>query len=259
MYYNDAAADYGDYSKEINKIYCKKHDYDFIVANDENIEYYFKENTMTQTGEFWNNIINNTNPYYIRYPLLLTIIDHYDWVMWIDADAYFYNHASPLEDIIKHIELSHSSILSYSIKQYLSEQNKDFYINNGVFLLKNIDDNKTFLNKMINNDDIKDVAEKLHYTYDQSVFRYLYDTNYKNFKDNSFVLNYGVLQHFYFNELKYLKHIPYIHHLAGKNNDIRTKIIKNYYIRIKYFTWTNIFVTSSIGLSLSYILYNKFI
>ncbi len=258
MYYNENICNYSDYSKEINKMYCKKYDYDFIVANDNIIEYCYKNNYSIVDGEqFWNNIISNTSPYYVRYHLLLNIIDSYDWVMWIDSDAYFYINASPLENIIKHIELSHSCILSYTIKQYLSDQNKDFYINNGTFLLKNTEDNKTFLNKMINNRDIKDVAEKLHYIHDQSVFRYLYDTNYKNFKDNSFVLNYGVLQHFYSHELKYLKYKPYIHHLAGTTNEIRTNTIKNYYIKIKYFNWKNILMVSSIGFSIGYILYNK--
>lgn len=258
MYYNDNIAFYANYSKEINKIYCKKYNYDLIVANDKVIEYYYKNNySRIHAGQFWANVISNTTPYYIRYYLLQYIIDDYDWVIWIDADAYFYNDAPPIENIIKHIDFSHSCILSYTIKQYLSDQNKDFYINNGVFLLKNIEDNKIFLDKMINNNDIKDIAEKLHYTYDQSVFRYLYDTNYKNFKDNSFVLNYGVLQHFYSHELKYLKYKPYIHHLAGTNNKIREKIIKNYYIKIKYFNWTNIFIVSSIGIYIGYILYNK--
>ena len=258
MYYNNNIACYADYSKNINKIYCEKYNYNFIVAHDNYINYYYKNNhSRIHGGQFWANIISNTSPYYIRYYLLLHILEDYDWVMWIDADAYFYNDAPPIENIIKHIDFSHSCILSYTIKQYLSDQNKNFYINNGVFLLKNIEDNKIFLNKMINNSDIKDIAEKLHYTYDQSVFRYLYDINYKNFKDNSYVLNYGALQHFYSYELKYLKYKPYIHHLAGMNNNVREKVIKNYYIKIKYFNWTNIFIASSIGICIGYILYNK--
>ena len=44
MYYNNNVSSYGDYSKEINKMYCKKHGYDFIIANDTVIEYYYKNN-----------------------------------------------------------------------------------------------------------------------------------------------------------------------------------------------------------------------
>jgi len=255
MYYNNNVSSYGDYSKEINKIYCNKYGYDFIVANDKYIEYYFKNNSSRIEEEiYWKDIISNTNPYYIRYPLLLNVIDKYDWVVWIDADAYFYNDAPPLENIIKYIHYSHSCILSYTIIQDLSSQFKNYYINNGIFLMKNIQENKDFLNKMINNDDIIHIAESLHHIYDQSVFRYLYDTNYKNFKDNSYVLNYGVLQHFYNYELPYLNYKPYVHHLAGSNNIYRTKIIKNYYYKIKYFNLNNIFIflLANIGISIYY-------
>lgn len=258
MYYNNAAASYGDYSKKINKLYCKKYGYDFIVANDEHIEYYLKNNVLKfERGYFWDNIINNTDPYYIRYPLLLNIIDNYDWVMWIDSDAYFYNDAFPLENIIKYINYSHSCILSYTITQNLSNQFKDYYINNGIFLMKNIQENKEFLNKMINNHDIIHVAETLHHIYDQSVFRYLYDINYKNFKDNSYVLNYGVLQHFYNNELPYLNYKPYVHHLAATDNKTRVKIIKNYYYKIKYFNWNNIFTFLTVSVGISFFYYFK--
>lgn len=259
MYYNNNVASYGDYSKEINKIYCKKHGYDFIVANDKTVEYYYKNNySRIHGGHFWDNIISNTTPHYVRYHLLLYILDDYDWVMWIDADAYFYNDAPALEYLLYHSK-NYCCILSFDKIQLLTNQYNDYDINNGVFIFKNCINNKLILEKMINSSDIKEEANKHHFIYDQAIFRYLYDTNYLNFKKNSYTLDYGILQHFYSFELgKFLFKKPYIHHVCGKTQN-RTKIIKNYYIKIKYFTWTNIFIATSIGLSFTYILHNKLI
>ena len=238
MYYTENINNYSYYSREINKMYCIKYGYDLIVSNE--------------------NFLTNLTPHYERYPLLLQHIDNYDWIVWIDSDAYFYIDSPPLENIIRHVNYSHSCILSYSIKQYLSYDFKNYYINNGIFIMKNTEENKEFLYKMIHNDDIIQVAEKLHYTYDQSVFRYLYDTNYRNFKDNSYILNYGLLQHFYDYELSYLNYKPYIHHLAGNDNKTREKIIKNYYIKIKYFNWTNILTTVTLGVGVGLYYFCRF-
>jgi len=234
MYYTENISNYAYYSREINKMYCKKYGYDLIMSNE--------------------TFLTDLTPHYERYPLLLRHIDNYDWIVWIDSDAYFYIDSPPLENIIKYINYSHTCILSYTITQYLSSEFKKYYINNGIFLMKNTEENKEFLYKMIHNKDIIHVSEQLHHIYDQSVFRFLYDTNYRNFKDNSYVLNYGVLQHFYDYELPYLKYKPYIHHLAGNDSETREKIIKKYYIKIKYFNWKNIliFVTASTSISLYY-------
>lgn len=254
MYYNNGVASYGDYSKEINKMYCKKYNYDFIVANDNHIYYYFKDNhSKLEGGEFWSNIINNTDPYYVRYPLLLHVMENYDWVMWIDADAYFYHDSPPLEYLLYHSK-KYDCILSFDKIQLLTNQYNDYDINNGVFIFKNCENNKSILEKMTNSNDIKEEADKNHFIYDQSIFRYLYDTNYLNFKNKSYVLNYGILQHFYRFELgNFLFKYPYIHHVCGKNQN-RTEIIKNYYIKIKYFNWDNIltFLTVSAGISFFY-------
>lgn len=261
MYYNNNSSTYGEYSSEINKIYCKKYHYDFILANDQHIEYYLKNNNYileVEGGIFWDNIINNTSPYYIKYPLLLKIIDQYDWIMWVDADAYFYDHAPLLEYLLYHTN-KYDCILSFDKIQLLTNQYNNFDINNGVFIFKNCENNKSILEKIINSNDIKEEANKHHFTYDQSIFRYLYETNYLNFKKRSYIIDYGLLQHFYSFELgKFLFEKPYIHHVCGKNQN-KNKIIKDYYYKIKYFNWTNIFIASSIGISFTYILYNKFI
>ena len=207
MWYDNNIEDYGNLNRKLNKEYCNKYGYDFIFSNKRNLP--------------------NKLPHYERYPLLLNNIGKYDWIMWIDADAFFYKDSIPLENIINHIQFTHTTILSKSIRQIFNNKTPDYEINNGVFLLKNTKENYKFLEKMIDCDDIIDIAEKKHFVYDQAVFRYLYCENYQNFKTNSFILDYGILQHFYDYELPYLKYKPLILHMAGKNQN-RIKIVEKY-------------------------------
>ena len=167
--------------------------------------------------------------------MLLDHIKDYDWIVWIDSDAYFYYDSPRLENLINHYNFKNtSSLLSFNIKQYQTGLKK-YNINNGLFILKNAAQNISILNKVINCDDIYKIANEKHYIYDQSVFRYLYEINYENFKDNSVVLKYGVLQHFYDYELKYLKYKPYAHHMAGSHQvKNRESHIKWYYYKILF-------------------------
>ena len=210
-YFDKNILSYAFYTNKINQYYCNKYNYDYITS--------FSPKLKKLTA------------HYERYILLLNVIKKYDWVIWIDADAYFYTDSPPIHKLIKHIQFSHSSILSFSIKQYISKNYKNYYINNGIFLLKNCEDNIKFLKKMTDFQDIKKSAEEKHYIFDQSIFRYLYCQNYENFKRNSLVLNYGVLQHFYSYELPFLSNKPYILHMAGQTNYERNKIVKFYYIK----------------------------
>tara|TARA_Y100000389_G_scaffold195366_1_gene226703 strand:+ start:774 stop:1508 length:735 start_codon:yes stop_codon:yes gene_type:complete len=208
-FYDKNISTYAYYTDLINKYYCNKYHYTYISSS--------------------NYRVNHLSPHYERYALMLEHIRNYDWIMWIDADAFFYKDAEPLEKVINHVQHSHKCILSLSIKDYFINHCENYYINNGVFILKNCKENISFLNKMINCEDIKEIAEKQHYIYDQSVFRYLYCNNYENFKNNSLVLNYGILQHFYEFEKKTLFYKPYILHMAGQNNATRRKIVLLYY------------------------------
>ena len=206
MWYDEGVKDYADLCKQLNESYCKKNKYDFIYSDER--------------------LLPNKLPHYERYPLLLNHIKKYDWIVWIDADAFFYKDARPLETIIEHIKFSHDNILSLNIRQTFS--NIPIHeINNGVFILKNTKDNIKFLKRMMYCDDIIEIAEKNHYIYDQAVFRYLYCENYENFKKNSYVVNYGVLQHFYQHEINHLNNKPFILHMAGSHQN-REEIVKNY-------------------------------
>ena len=239
MFYDDNLKIYADYSKKINEIYCRKYGYKFICSN--------------------NKELNHMTPHYERYKLLLDNINNCDWIMWIDSDAYFYEDSPPLEYLIYNYDNNkneYETILSYSKLNILSDNYKSYDINNGVFLFKNCKNNIKILNRILNSGDIKEVAEKLHIIYDQAIFRYLYDNNYSNFKDNSCIIKYGILQHFFDFELnRFIKTKPYIHHLALNNKKNRIKIIKNYYYKIKYFNLKNILLFSISCLLSGYFIY----
>jgi len=207
MWYDEGVKHYADLCKELNESYCKNNGYTFIYSNER--------------------LLPDKLPHFERYPLMLKYIKEYDWIMWIDADAFFYKDARPLETVIEHIKFTHDSILSLNIRQMFSDNVPYYEINNGVFILKNTNINIKFLERMINCNDIYEIAKKEHYVFDQAVFRYLYCENYNNFRGRSYVVNYGVLQHFYKDEINYLSSKPFILHMAGGHQD-RKKIVSEY-------------------------------
>ena len=58
--------------------------------------------------------------------------------------------------------------------------------------------------------------------HDQSVVIDMYTTNILDIRNNSIIINYGILQHFSMNRSPHLKK-PFIIHLAGTNRDDRIK------------------------------------
>ena len=83
MWFNNNYKEFGDINYKINKIYSDKHNYEII--KDEKIR----------------NIEYNDILFFQRYALLLEYSKYeYDYLVWIDADAYFYIDSPPIENII---------------------------------------------------------------------------------------------------------------------------------------------------------------
>ena len=59
----------------------------------------------------------------------------------------------------------------------------------------------------------------------------MFDNNILDIRNNSILIDYGVLQHFYIDEN--FKPIPYIFHMAGKIRRIRIQLSKSYLEMIK--------------------------
>ena len=85
MWYDGEFESYGDNCYKINKVYCDKYGYDLIKSS----ERVYDSVSLPFRKAHWE-----------RYPLILKHIKNYDYVVWIDADAFFYNISPPIIDLI---------------------------------------------------------------------------------------------------------------------------------------------------------------
>ena len=202
MFYDEAIKEYGYLNYKINEKYCKKYNIDIILSS---------------TRKYI-----ERNPAWERIPLILEHIDKYDYVIWIDADAFFYDDSENIINIINE-NLSKDFIFSKDI------ENKG--INSGFIIIKNTQYSKDFL-KIWGYDPIVFKNNPHPYWRDQGVLLGMYYDNLMNITNNSICIDYCVIQHFFDYELCQLQKKPYIYHLAGQNYEIRVKVSKQYYNQI---------------------------
>jgi hypothetical protein len=201
MFYDDHVKSYGDINYTINKLYCDKHNIEIILSNTKN---------YTNRHAAWE-----------RLPLLLSHISNYDYLIWIDADAFFYNDARSIIDIIKT-----NDTVNFIFSDDIGNNN----INTGIFIVKNSQYSIDFLTKWAYDEDL--YKNNPHpYWWDQGVLIDMYDKNILNIKENSTRINYGILQHFYNYDKKGDETL--IHHLAGvRVNNERYETSNNYLFRL---------------------------
>jgi hypothetical protein len=75
--------------------------------------------------------------FFYKFRSILTYIDNYDYVFWIDADAFFTNFSMRIEDLIKSPD-----------KTFIATIDRN-YLNTGVFIVKNCDEIKKLFKKVI--------------------------------------------------------------------------------------------------------------
>jgi hypothetical protein len=199
MYYDEAIKEYGEINYNINKLYCAKYNIPIFLSN-------------TRT-------YSNRHAAWEKLPLVLNQLARYDYVIWIDADAHFYNDAPNIVDFInannnKHIIFS-----------------KDFGnngINSGVFIVKKSKYSIDFLNKWAYDEKLYN-NNPLPGWWEQGVLIDMVSKNVYNIISNSMVCDYGVLQHFFKNEQTPESNNPFICHMAGRTYNDRVEISKKYY------------------------------
>lgn len=202
MWYDENIKEYADLTKEINKKYCENNNYDFIFDNKRRLK--------------------DRHPSWERMPGLINILENnnYDYVVWIDADAFFrYDHPNQnlLSDIINKNK-DKNVIFSYDIPI-----NNKLEINNGFIIFKNNEFSKKILSQIISNQLSECVSHYNEPNWEQNCVRYIYK-NTNELKDNSIILPFGELQTFNPNENKN----SLIIHLAGTKQEERIKIIKDF-------------------------------
>tara|TARA_B110000977_G_scaffold50728_1_gene68907 strand:+ start:307 stop:942 length:636 start_codon:yes stop_codon:yes gene_type:complete len=195
MFYDDNVKMYGDINYKINKKYCEKYNLTLIVSNKKKY--------------------TNRQPSWEKLPLLLDNISNFDYIIWIDADAFFYYDANNITNIIND-NLSANFIFSKDIGN-----NR---INCGFFIIKNTDYSIKFLKKWAY-DELLYKKFKDHPWWEQAALVNLWHNNILNIKENSIRINYGILQHFRKND-KLIG--TYVYHLAGTSKKIRYKTSQDY-------------------------------
>ena len=202
MFYDDTIKSYGDINYNINKLYCEKHNLEIILSHE-------RKYNNTSRCVTWE-----------RIPALLDNISKFDYLIWIDSDAFFYNDANNITDLINKYN---------DVNFIFSRDNGNIDINSGVFIVKNSQYSIDFLTKWGYDDDLFNRHPSFNW-WEQNVLILMFNENILNIRENSIILDFGVLQHF--NKHDRIDNISYICHLAGKDKDIRDKVAKNYFNKI---------------------------
>lgn len=199
MFYDDNIKSYGDINYNINKLYCEKYDLKIILSKKK--------------------IYSNRHSAWERLPLLLDNISKFDYLIWIDADAFFYNDANNIIDFIKN-----NNNVNFIFSNDFGNNN----VNSGFFIVKNSQYSINFLNKWAYDEELYN-NNPYPYWWDQGVLIHMFNNNILNIKQNSIQFEYGILQHFYENDKL---NETYIFHLAGRSSDIRYKSSKKYFDKL---------------------------
>lgn len=161
MWYNEEIKEYADFFKNINEIYCKMNDYDFIYCDTKYTDKPASFNKLFMLKE-------------------LLSKNEYDYYVWIDADAHF--------------------CINRDLEGYINvNKDKDFIwsgditpnINCGIFIVKNTKYSKQFINKWIKTKKTTNSA-----WWEQGVLTQMWIDNDMDIKEHSYVYRYGILQHF---------------------------------------------------------------
>ena len=200
MFYDDKIKKYGDINYKINKKYCEKYNLDIILSNKKKY--------------------NNRHSAWERLPLILDNILDFDYLIWVDADAFFYNDANNIVDIINK---------NINVNFIFSNDIGDKNINTGIFIVKNSKYSIDFLTKWAYDEQLY-INNPHPEWWDQGVLIHMFNNNILNIQQNSVQYKYGDLQHFYKNDK--VNNKSYVFHLAGRNNKIRYNISMKYLVRL---------------------------
>lgn len=201
MSYTDNISSYSKYTEYINKKYAEKHGYDFIKFNYElkdRAQQWCKVKAINHLLE------NNTNKY--------------DYIFWIDSDAFFNNFNQTLDSIIN--KYNNKDIIICD--DYPNSGIKNT-INTGTMFIKFSEWNKEFCKKWFNY-----TGEYLTSPYhEQSVLDY-YINHVDNFKNHVIVCPTKTFNSAAYELNEYKKTNDFIIHLMARNSEFRINYIKKW-------------------------------
>jgi len=203
MFYDDKIKEYGDINCEINKLYCQKYNIDFMCSHEKSY--------------------NDRHSAWERLPLLIKHIHNYDYLIWIDSDAFFYIDGMNILDII-----NNNNNTNFIFSNDITGLN----VNTGIFIVKNSKYSIDFLNRWAYDEELYK-NNRYPGWWDQGVLIDMINENILDIKNNYITYNYGILQHFYEEELLTFNNKPLVRHLAGRTTQYRLYISTNYYRMIQ--------------------------
>jgi hypothetical protein len=210
MWFDDNIKEYAEINYIINKKYCNKYGYDIIKCK--------KKRT-------------NMKPHWERIPLIIEKIEKYNYVIWIDADAFFLKESPPINSVI---EEYNDKLFIFSADVFQKNKND---INTGFFIVKNSPISIKILNEWYTNSELTKFNDiKNGYIEDQGALRHMYENNLYQICDYAVVMPYGILQTFPSHQSARLDNInkygltnrAFVAHLAGSHEKNRIYFSKNY-------------------------------
>merc|ERR1712194_35737 len=200
MWYDAAIAEYADVNRELNRRYCEGHGLDLIVSHS-------RERP-------------DRKPHWERFSLMLKHIRDFDYMVWIDADAFFYPGAQDIRSVIdteKEFTFSRGA-----------PGGKMRVVNSGVFVAKNCAYSVEFLEEWAFNDQ-RFHRRTLPQWQDQAVLFDLLKENVLGIHEHCCFRAYGILQHLGEEGPRArFDRNPLILHLAGAPTAARIEAGKRY-------------------------------
>ena len=205
----------GDHTKEVNTIYCKQHNYTYL--------------SYSKVPEY----LKDRHPAWCKLHYLLENMKTktFDYVMWIDADAFFCNNDIKIEEWIdkakdKRIIISRDP--GYSLEQYEQHPKR---LNSGVMIFKTCDENIELLTYMLHEPIFKGnysfVRSRNQVTgetgWEQAAIRYCFIKNILNMKNSTYVNMDTNFNNNTNNVDEYIKHGGYIIHLTNFMSKFRAR------------------------------------
>ena len=150
---------------------------------------------------------------------MLDNISNFDYLIWVDADAFFYYEANNILDVI-----SNNKVVNFIFSKDVNSSN----VNTGIMIVKNSQYSIDFLNKWLYDEELYNNNPHPLW-WDQGVLIGMINRNILNIIENCVKLSYGDLQHFY----NYDKQPnTYIFHLAGRDETVRISESTKYFDKI---------------------------
>lgn len=116
----------GGITASINRRYAERHGYDFICRTDD----------FPDIGRHF---------HFQKQRLILDYIDDYDWIFFLDGDAFITNHAIELEE---YIDNRHDLLIGHGYRPHEGQEGSRLF-NAGVFFIKNSDWSRNYLNAVL--------------------------------------------------------------------------------------------------------------